>query len=146
MKILPGLLLLLPLLTACARTVPVHSSDPAPGPAPAPSPAPDCELISLENESADGATATFRVINDTSSAIVFHGYSKSFPLFQQEILVDGAWQPRQLGWCGTGVSEHTLAAGASLELDFFVPRDGASYRFRFGTPEVVTPPVTAAPK
>ena len=142
MKIFPGFLLLLPLLAACARTVPVQSSDP--GSVPAPPTEVDCELISLENEDADTARATFRVTNHTSSAIVFHGYSAADPLYQQEVLVDGTWESSMLGWCGTGASEHTLEPGASLELRVFVLRDDRSYRFRFGRPGVVTPPVSAA--
>ena len=135
MKILLHLVPLL--LVACARTT-VRSANFASEVR--------CELLALDASTAEEATASFRASNGTRMPVSYSGYSAGEPLYQREILEGGVWQPSPLGWCGTGLTEHTLDPGQSLDFSTSVPRDGRSYRFSFGDPFVLTPPISAAPR
>ncbi len=88
--------------------------------------------------------ARFQVVNGGLTPIVYPGYGRDSPTYDAEVLRDGTWQPlRGCGWCGTGLHPESLAAGGAAEFDVPVPADGDTYRFHFGEPPVVTPPVSA---
>lgn len=104
-----------------------------------------CELLTLD-ASDDPAVAFFRASNGTGSSVFYSGYSDGGPLYQCEVFEAGVWQSSPLGWCGTGLEEHVLEPGDSLDFTAMVPTDGRRYRFSFGDPPVLTPPVSATPK
>jgi hypothetical protein len=104
-----------------------------------------CELVSVET-SADGlATATFRAMNRGQSAIEFRGFAADSPMYVREKLVDGRWEKDPLGWCGTGLQDLSLRPGQSMAFQTSFERDGQTYRFTFGEPAIVTPPVSSKP-
>jgi hypothetical protein len=72
------------------------------------------------------ATADGTVVlhNFGSTAISYRGYASDSPTYSFEALIDGTWQDTSMGWCGTGLSEQTLAAGARMQ--FTVSTDAAS--------------------
>lgn len=134
MKIFLCLLCLLPM--ACARETRTNTG---PGQI-------LCELLALDLTTDTDAMASFRASNGTGSSVSYRGYSEEGPLYQCEVLEAGVWQASPLGWCGTGLEEHALEPGESVDFSAVVPRDGRSYRFRFGDPPVLTPPISAAPR
>jgi hypothetical protein len=104
-----------------------------------------CELVTLEATTEAHATARFRATNLGDVAFSYSGHSPEGPLYACEVLEGGVWQPSPLGWCGTGLSEHALRPGASIEFDTIVPCNGKSYRFALGEPRLLTPDVSCAP-
>lgn len=134
LKILLSLLGLLPV--ACARETRTNT---APGQV-------LCELIALDLSTDTDAMASFRASNGTDAPVSYRGYSEEGPLYQCEVLEAGVWQANPLGWCGTGLEKHALEPGERMDFSAVVPRDGRSYRFRFGAPPVLTPPISATPK
>jgi hypothetical protein len=135
---LPALLALL--ATACART---PSSEAVPAAAEK-----DCDLlcetVALGTVSETWASASFLARNGSSVPIRYLGFGERGPLYECEVLEGAQWKRFPLAWCGTGAREHELAPGGTLALDFEFPRDGRSYRFRFGEPAIETPAVALA--
>ena len=87
--------------------------------------------------------ARFLVVNGAPVPIVYRGFTPDGPLFQEDVLREGAWQNVPMRWCGTGLVERSLACGAEVEVQFPLAPDGKTHRFRFGEPRVATPPVSA---
>jgi len=138
MRTLPLLASLALLLApSCGRSIPVAPSSGAP------EGGIRCELIGVEKVTDADWSASFRVENGSPRAFRFQGFGMDSPLFEQEVLEDGEWKPVPVGWCGTGLSEQVLRPGSRMQFTAPVPGDGKSYRFRFGEPALVTPPVAA---
>jgi hypothetical protein len=152
MKILPGATCAsLLFLAACTPTAgSVESGEPptvgavvAPEPPVATEVA--CEVLAVE-PSADGfATAKFRATNRGSTAVTYRGFGPDSPLYEREVLDGDRWEDDPLGWCGTGLEDQVLRPGKSVEFAVGFDRNGSSYRFKFGDPQIVTPAVSAAP-
>jgi len=139
------------LAAACTPTTSeVASAEPPPVPTATPErppPAKDvlCELVSLEPSAKDMTTARFRATNRGKAVISYGAYSPETPLYRREQLVDGTWEEVFVGWCGTGLHEYELAPGHSVEFEIGIERDGRTFRFTFGNPSIVTPPVSSKP-
>jgi len=134
MKLLPGLVGIVLLLTSCAR----DASSAGGGRSDV-----RCELLGLEAADDEQATATFRFTNQGDAPFTYRGYSPDGPLYECEVLEGGTWQASLVGWCGTGLSEQRLEPGRSIEFTAALPRDGRSYRFTIGEPAVRTPEVSS---
>ena len=61
----------------------------------------------------EGGNARFSLTNETQVPWTYHGYDTS-PIYSVEIRTEEGWEPRMLGWCGTGLAEQVLAPGATL--------------------------------
>jgi len=90
-----------PVANAFQETIP---TDPGLGPT-ATSP-----LLTIE----DPEKPLLRLTNPTSATWRFTGYSDTFPVYGTEQLTEGAWQPGDTLWCGTGVEMHPLEPGKSF--------------------------------
>jgi hypothetical protein len=77
---------------------------------------------------------TFEISNPNEASLPYTGYRPdSFdpalaagqisPLCQIELKRDGKWQPQPIGYCGWGMGELELAAGASATFGLMVPAD-----------------------
>jgi hypothetical protein len=135
---------LLLLLAACTRSSPPPREESdvrctLVGLAPAPGADPDAPA------GARTWIARFRVVHGGPTPIVHRGYTPDGPLFQEQVLRDGAWRDVPIRWCGTGLVERSLACGAEVEVEFALAPDKQTHRFRFGEPVVATPPVSAPP-
>ncbi len=74
----------------------------------------------------------FEVLNPNNASLIYAGYERnSFdpplkvgdmaPLFQIELKRDGKWQPRPMGFCGTGLTDLELTPKSSAKFSVAVP-------------------------
>ena len=76
---------------------------------------------------------TFRVINPTSEAMHFTGYSEQSPLTKTQRWVDGEWVgKREVLRCGTGLRQCTVAPGQSAVFQTGVQGDLLPVRIGIG--------------
>ncbi|MDC0325721.1 hypothetical protein OAM01_03080 [bacterium] len=75
-----------------------------------------------------------RLLNPTSSAIRFQGYSSISPWYRIQRWIDGAWVEHRVGWfCGTGLDQFSIPSDRSSVIpvdvtdDLFPIRVGVEY-------------------
>lgn len=75
-----------------------------------------------------GNAASFSLVNDSTDAIQFFGYSESFPLYNAETLSDTGWTNMMWGWCGTGAEFQVLEPDSSIHFLTVLPNSSVTWR------------------
>jgi hypothetical protein len=75
-----------------------------------------------------GRGASFALVNDSTTAIQYFGYSESNPLYSGEALSDTGWTSLWWGWCGTGAVYHVLAPGSQVNFVSMLPTSNGVWR------------------
>lgn len=124
MKRLAKVFLVMAVLSSCVKAAPLaRKTQPIPGRYAGET------QVSLQLESRSQATTThqtlsLRLINPTTAALKFTGYSESSPWYRIQRWVDGEWVEHQVGWfCGTGLQECVIPARRSSVIPVHVSDD-----------------------
>ncbi len=75
-----------------------------------------------------GTAAAFVLVNDSTEAIQFFGYSEDYPLYNAEALSDTGWTSLMWGWCGTGAEFYTVESNSRVEFLANKPTSSCTWR------------------
>ena len=78
--------------------------------------------------SETGQIASFTIVNDSTHAIQYFGYTESNLLYNGEALTDTGWTNLWWGWCGTGAEYFKLEPDSSVDFESFLPLTSCTWR------------------
>jgi hypothetical protein len=93
---------------------------------------PGVEFAGYRTIPAAGRVAVFRMVNPSAVAFNYIGHSDTFPAYRCRTPAPDGWRENLVGWCGVGMSRHTLEPRAVREFQVPVGRYTPGQQFSVG--------------